>query len=137
MADQTRPRRDALGNFCFYLHLAILAFIVLGWAWRSRGPLLFYLCFLPAVIVHWKLNANACILNNLESWLRYRRWRAPERNPEEGAWLRTVIRNATGIALTRGWMDVIIYSAMAIFWILAWHNFLVLPWVHFMRFQGP
>ena len=63
--------------------------------------LIAYLVFLPAMVLHWKLNGGACVLNNLENWLRYRRWRAPERNPEEGAWLRTLIANLTGIALTR------------------------------------
>jgi hypothetical protein len=126
MAVSTKPRRDALGQFCFYLHLAILAFISLGWAVPSRGLLIGYLIFLPLTVLQWKLNAGACVLNNVENWLRYRRWRAPEHNPEEGAWLRTLIRSLTGIALTRVIMDVIIYGAMALFWVLAWRHFLLL-----------
>ena len=54
------------------------------------------------MVLHWKLNRDACILNNLENWLRHRRWRAPETNREEGAWLRTLLADATGISLTRG-----------------------------------
>ena len=126
MAASTRPRRDALGNFCFALHLAILAFITLGWTMPARAVLIFYLVFLPVVVLHWKLNAGACVLNNLENWLRYRRWRAPERNPEEGAWLRTLLKSLTGIALTRAAMDAVIYSAMALFWALACRRFLLL-----------
>src|SRR5580704_7268122 len=118
MAGRTKKRRDALGYFFFYLHLAILAFITLGWTIPLRGVLIFYLAFVPATILHWKLNADACILSNLENWLRYRRWRAPERNPEEGAWLRTLIRSLTGIALSRASMDAIIYAAMGLFWLL-------------------
>jgi hypothetical protein len=128
MTDPIKTRRDALGHFCFFLHLAILAFIMLGWLIPSRGVLIFYLFFLPGVILHWKLNDNACALNNLESWLRYRRWRAPERNPEEGAWLRTLIRSLTGIVLTRARMDVIIYAVMGLCWALAWR--------HLLQFQG-
>ena len=128
MAGQTRSGRDALGKFCFWLHLAILAFIILGWSIPSRGVLIAYLVFLPAVVLHWKLNAGTCVLNNLESWLRYRRWRAPERNPEEGAWLRTLIRSLTGIVLTRARMDVIIYAVMGLCWALAWR--------HLLQFQG-
>jgi hypothetical protein len=85
----------------------------------SHGVLIFYLVFLPLVILHWKLNDNACALNNLENWLRYRRWRAPDRNPEEGAWLRTLIGSLTGIVLTRARMDGIIYAVMALCWGLA------------------
>jgi hypothetical protein len=121
-------RRDALGHFCFYLHLVMLALIVLGWLAPWHGFLIFYLVFIPAVVLHWKLNANACILNNLENWLHHRVWRAPDRNPEEGAWLRTLISNASGIALTEGVMDAIMYAAMFLFWGLAL--------VHFLEFQG-
>jgi hypothetical protein len=128
MTGQTRPGRDALGNSCFYLHLLILAVIVLGWSAPWRGFLIFYLVFIPATVLHWKFNNDACILNNMENWLRYRSWRAPDRNPEEGAWLRTLIRSWTGIALTRGVMDLVIYAAMALFWVLALG--------HFLEFQG-
>ena len=128
MAEQARgeakPGRDGLGNFCFYLHLAVMAFIVLGWMLPGRAPLIAYLVFLPAVVLHWFLNGGACALNNLENWLRYRNWRAPERNPEEGAWLRTLLRNLTGISLSRKSMDVLVYAAMALFWALAWYRLL-------------
>jgi hypothetical protein len=128
MTSQAKKGRDALGNICFYLHLLILAVIVLGWWAPWRGFLVFYLIFIPATVLHWKFNNNACILNNMESWLRYRRWRAPDRNPEEGAWLRTLIRSSTGIALTRRVADFIIYAAMTLFWFLAMG--------HFLEFQG-
>jgi hypothetical protein len=80
------------------------------------------------VILHWKLNGDACVLNNLENWLRHRRWRAPEQNTEEGAWLRTLLRNLTGIMLSRPAMDAIIYAAMTLFWLLGLG--------HFQQFQG-
>ena len=128
MTDPIKPRRDALGRFCFLLHLVIMVFIVLGWISPWRGLLIFYLVFLPGVILHWKLNHDACALNNLESWLRYRRWRAPDRNPEEGAWLRTLIGSWTGMVLSRARMDVIIYAVMLLCWGLAWWRL--------MHFQG-
>jgi hypothetical protein len=128
MSGQTTAGRDALGTFCFYLHLAILVLIVLGWLLPWRGFLVFYLIFIPATVLHWKLNNDACILNNLENWLRYRAWRAGERNPEEGAWLRTLIRNGTGAALSQGVMDAIMYAAMALFWLLGMG--------HLLEFQG-
>ena len=112
------PRRDLLGLACFYLHLAVMLLILGGWA-GPRAGLIGYMIFLPLVVLHWKLNRNTCILNNLENWLRLRRWPAPERNAEEGAWLRTLLRRLTGLALSRGQMDAIIYAAMAGFWLLA------------------
>ena len=113
-----KSRRDALGWSCFLIHLAVLMGVVLGWALPGRGWLVFYLVFLPVMVLHWKLNDDACILNNLENWLRHRRWRALEINPEEGAWLRTLLADATGIRLTPARMDGVIYGAIALFWLL-------------------
>jgi hypothetical protein len=129
MSSKANVRRDALGKFCFYLHLIILGFITLGWTVPSRGALIFYLIFLPATVLHWRLNGGNCVLNNLENWLRCRRWRVGAANPEEGAWLRTLIGSVTGIALSRLQMDLIIYFAMALFWALGWR--------HLLQFQGP
>ena len=38
-------KRDLLGNFCFYLHFAVLIFIVAGWADPDPPGLWFYLAF--------------------------------------------------------------------------------------------
>jgi hypothetical protein len=110
--------RDMLGWTCFLIHIAILIYVTTGWAVPGRGWLILYLIFLPSMFLHWKLNGGACALNNLENWLRCRRWRAPQSNREEGAWLRTLLSDTTGIALSRGRMDAIIYSAITLFWIL-------------------
>jgi hypothetical protein len=116
-------RRDALGQTCFLVHILVLIVIVLGWAWPEPHWLIAYLIFLPAMFLHWKLNRDACILNNLENWLRHRRWRAPEANREEGAWLRTLLADATGISLTRARMDAVIYGAIGVFWLVALARF--------------
>ena len=116
-------RRDALGQTCFLVHIIILVVIVLGWAWPEPHWLIAYLIFLPAMVLHWKLNRDACVLNNLENWLRHRRWRAPETNREEGAWLRTLLADATGITLTRARMDAVIYAAISLFWLVALARF--------------
>ena len=128
MSTSEADGRDALGQACFWLHIVVLIFILAGWALPFRALVILYLIFLPLVVGQWRVNRGACILNNLENWLRHGRWRAPEHNEEEGAWLRTLIRRQTGLALTRPRMDLIIYAGMALFWALAW--------AHFFRFQG-
>jgi hypothetical protein len=125
---KSRIRRDTLGRLCFAVHLAALLFIVLGWASPARDGLLAYLVFLPLMVLHWKFNRDTCILNNLENWLRHRRWRAPEANAEEGAWLKTLIRDTTGIALSPGQMNLVIYGTMTLLWTLAL--------LRFVSFQG-
>ena len=116
-------KRDTLAWICFLVHVAVLAYVILGWSIPVRPWLLLYLIFLPAMVLHWKFNSGACILNNLENWLRLRRWRAPESNPEEGAWLRTLLANATSIGLSQGQMDAVIYSAVGLFWLLGLARF--------------
>jgi len=108
-------KRDLLGQFCFYLHFAIMLYIVGGWALPWKPLLGFYLGFLPLVALHWQINKNSCVLNNMESWLRHGTWRS-EHNAEEGAWLMTLIRNLTGITLRAWQVDLLTYSVMAALW---------------------
>ena len=111
-------KRDALGQFCFVLHLLPLIYIVAGWLAPGRGALIFYLFFLPAVFVQWKLNKSTCVLNNIESLMRTGRWRNPT-NREEGAWLRTLVNGKTGWNLSRTVMDSIINGVMGLLWCVA------------------
>ena len=108
-------KRDALGGFCFYLHFAVLIFIVGGWAVPVPAVLYVYLAFLPLVILGWQLNKNSCILNNIESYIRHGTWRS-EHNAEEGAWLMTLIKNVTGIQLKHWQVDCITYGFMSLLW---------------------
>ncbi|HEY2446954.1 MAG TPA: hypothetical protein VGI20_14555 [Rhizomicrobium sp.] len=127
-ADTVAPRksRDALGRLCFFLHLAIMLFIIGGWALPSRGGLLFYLCFLPLVALQWQLNRNSCVLNNLESLMRTRRWRDAA-NEEEGAWFLNLTRNLLGLEVRAAHMDIFIYAMLLLFWGLALARFLRFP----------
>ena len=56
-------KRDLLGNFCFYLHFAVMIFIVAGWAIPFAPGTL----FLSGIPRHWSWwsaggsNKNACI----------------------------------------------------------------------------
>ena len=114
-----KPRkRDTLGTVCFYHHIAMMVYILGGWIVPWHPALIFYLVFVPSVIGQWRLNKNTCVLNNIESLLRTGKWRNPK-NREEGAWLHTTITGATGIAITKFQLDIIMYSVMASLWGLA------------------
>jgi len=114
-----RPQeRDALGQVCFVVHFLPLIYVVTGWLAPWRGALIFYLAFLPAMFLQWRLNNSSCVLNNIESLIRTGRWRNPE-NREEGAWLRTLVNDRTGWACSRARMDAVINTAMALFWLAA------------------
>lgn len=119
-AKQVAPR-DLLGNVCFYFHFAVMIYIVLGWAVPVRSALVFYLVFVPGVALQWQFNKNACVLNNLESWLRSGSWRDPG-NREEGQWLLTLVGDVTGLQFTPAQMDAFTYAVLALLWGLGlWH----------------
>ena len=113
------PSRDALGHFCFWMHFAVMAYIVLGWLVPWRPALLLYLIFIPAVYAQWQLNKDTCILNNIEGWLRTGRWYNKHINPEEGAWLLTLIKNVTGIEVTARQTNFLSYAVFVLGWLLA------------------
>jgi hypothetical protein len=117
---QTRAGgRDAIGIVFFLLHIAVLVYILIGWALPVGVAV--YVVFLPLMVLHWRLNRNSCALNNLESLIRTGRWRDP-RNCEEGGWLKTLIGGATGLELTVRQTDLISYVLIAGLWGLGlWH----------------
>lgn len=115
-------KRDLLGNFCFYLHFAVMIAIVGGWAVPLHVFLLVYLFFVPAMALQWQFNRNSCVLNNIESFLRYGTWRA-EQNAEEGAWLLNLIKSVTGIALKVWQVDLLTYAVLALLWFAAFSHF--------------
>ena len=95
-------RRDGLGLVCHRLHLAIMVYFVAGWAAPWHGALYFYLAFVPAVALQWQFNANACVLNNLESWLRTRPL-ARSRQPGGGRLARHPVRGHAAASAPARW----------------------------------
>ncbi len=120
---ETPQKRDLLGNFCFYLHFAVMLFIVAGWLAPWRPVLIFYLVLLPAMVAQWRLNKNSCLLNNTESFLRTGQWR-DSRNVEEGGWLKTLAENTLGLKLAHWQVDALTYAVMALLWLLGLGHFL-------------
>ena len=108
-------KRDALGNVCFYLHFAVMIYFVIGWAAPWHPTLWFYLVFLPLVALQWQFNKNSCVLNNLESLIRYGSWRHTE-NKEEGAWLLTLATNLFGYPFKAWHIEVFTYFILLVLW---------------------
>jgi len=107
--------RDFLGRVCFWLHFGVMLYVLLGWSAPTRAALVFYELFLPAVAIQWWFNKNSCVLNNLESKIRTGSWRSPA-NPEEGAWLLTLIRSWLGLPVTPLQMEFVTYGILIALW---------------------
>jgi hypothetical protein len=117
LPDRAAEPRDLLGNFCFYLHFAVLIYVVIGWLVPWHVALLFYLVFVPAVALQWQFNKNSCVLNNLESLIRSGQWRDPA-NREEGAWLLTLATSLLGYPFKAWHIDAFTYAVLALLWLL-------------------
>jgi hypothetical protein len=96
-----------------------MLYIVAGWLVPWRPALVVYLVFIPGVYLQWLVNKDTCILNNTESWLRTGRWRAKDVNPEEGAWLLTLVTNVTGLTVTAFQINLLTYGVLILVWLLA------------------
>jgi hypothetical protein len=111
-------RRDALGIAFQVLHIAVLIYLLIGWSLPYVGV---YVVFVPVMVLHWPLNRNTCVINNLESLIRYGQWRSVQ-NPEEGVWIKLLIKSALGIDLSRRQSDALSYGLLAVLWGLGyWH----------------
>jgi hypothetical protein len=113
LPSRAAEKRDVLGNFCFYLHFAVMLYIVAGWLVPSRPALIFYLCFLPAVALQWQFNKNSCVLNNIESLIRTGQWRDAN-NQEEGAWLLTLATRLLGYPFKPWQIDAFTYFILLV-----------------------
>jgi hypothetical protein len=109
--------RDRLSRFCFGVHVAVMVYVLLGWT--IAPGLIIYLIFLPAMALHWQINRGSCLLNNCESLIRSGQWRNAA-NREEGAWLRCVISDLSGLALAPRQIDAVSYALLALLWGLGW-----------------
>jgi hypothetical protein len=121
----TRPTRDLLGTAFFIFHLAVSCFIVTGWLVPNASALVFYLAFLPLVAMQWQVNCGSCVIDNLETFLRTRRWRDPGRS-SEGRFFSMLLLMAFGIKARRAHTDLISYGGLLVLWLFAFRHLSVL-----------
>lgn len=101
------------------VHWVVVVYNLTGWLAASQAWLMAYLVFVPIMVIHWRLNNNTCILNNVETWIESGKWRN-EGNPEEGAFVHTALQRALGWAPPKKLFDQLIYVVMLILWTVAY-----------------
>jgi hypothetical protein len=120
--NQAGPRLDGIGLSFFAAHLAIGAYILLGWFISPAPALTLYLLLLPAMATQWYVNRGSCVVNNVESWLRSGRWRDPH-NPEEGGFLLMLCQWLFRVRPHPVVLDRVCYAAVLVLWLLAASRF--------------
>lgn len=101
------------------LHYGVLAYGLIGWAIPIAEALIFYLIFLPLLVVQWWFNRDSCILDNVETWLTTGIWRAPQHNPGEGNFVRNLIERVFRVRLSDAANNGLVYGLMALFFAFA------------------
>jgi len=110
------PPSDRLGVGLLGMHLLVGCYVMIGWIVSSAPALAFYLLLLPLIAMQWRFNHGSCILNNLETWLRYGCWRHP-RNRHEGAFLLMLCDWWFQVRPDPARLDQISYGAVAVLWL--------------------
>jgi hypothetical protein len=119
---QTGPRMDGIGLSFLITHLAIGAYVLLGWLISPEPALTVYLVLLPAMATQWYVNRGCCVMNNIESWLRSGRWRDPN-NPEEAGFLLMLCQWLFRARPHPVVLDRFSYATVLVLWLLAASRF--------------
>jgi hypothetical protein len=109
------PPTDGLGIGLLSIHLVVGLYVMAGWIVSSTLGLAFYLLLLPLVAAQWRFNRRCCVLNNLESRLRFGCWRHPG-NKQEGAFLLMLCDWCFQIRPSPVTLDRLSYGVVALLW---------------------
>jgi len=126
--EQTGPaiQFDKLRGVLFVFHLAIMAYVTLGWLIPSRVALYVYTLLLPLIAIQWLLNGGASIVSNVENLARVGQWN-DARNQFEGSFFKTLLQ-AMGVPASQAQITTVLCFLMLIFWISAvCHMMLIVP----------
>lgn len=83
----------------------------------STSALVFYLVFLPLVAMQWLVNRGSCVISNIETLLRTRRWRDLD-SEREGRFISTVARSIFGFEASPATVDCLSFGAVFLLWLL-------------------
>jgi hypothetical protein len=115
---------DGLRALFFTIHLAIIAYVCLGWLIPSRVALYCYALLLPLIAIQWVLNGGGSIVNNIENLVRFRRW-SDSRNELEGTFFKTFLR-AAGVRASGAQITTVLCFVMLIFWVAAVYQMILI-----------
>jgi hypothetical protein len=128
VAEQKGHRRilamDSFGALFFIIHVAIIAYVSLGWLIPSRVALYCYALLLPTIAIQWVLNGGASIVNNVENLVRFRRW-SDSRNESEGAFFKTLL-HAAGVRASQAQITTVLCLVMMVFWVAAIYRMILI-----------
>jgi len=108
---------DRLGVGFLGFHLLVGSYVMTGWIVSSIAGLAVYLLLLPLMAAQWRFNRGSCVLNNLESRLRFGAWRHPH-NKQEGAFLLMLCDWLFRLRPDPVRLDQVSYGVIAILWLV-------------------
>ena len=113
-------KRDLLGHFCFYMHFAVMLYIVTGWLVPWHLLLDVYLVFIPAVFLQWQVNNDTCIMNNIEGWMRTGKWQEEQGDQSRRGSVAPDAGEERDRPDDSAWqINLLTYAVLALVWLLA------------------
>ena len=99
-----------------YIHHLLLLFNIFAPAIPSKTAWIVHVLLLPALIVHWRLNRNTCVLTNLENVLLGR----PAYGTEgESQFIAQIVEKFVQPAPSKRTIEVGTYVVMTVVWSLS------------------
>lgn len=116
---------DRVSLSLFAAHLAVVAYVGLGWIIESRPLLFAYLLVLPLIALQWLFNGGSSVINNWESLIRSGHWHDPD-NRYEGAFFQSLLQNI-GLRATPAQVNLVVIAAMGLLWMTAFFRLILIP----------
>lgn len=109
-------RSELAANLTKTLHIAIMIFIIVGWAIPSKPITYLHLALIPLVILHWKTNDDVCILTELELKLR---GVVCDLDEMRGRFIAGLIEQCFGWSPPDRLLKIVTYSVMLVSWLVS------------------
>jgi hypothetical protein len=105
-----------LGHLIKGIHIALVAFVMLGWLASSPELLIGHLILIPGILLHWKM-FDGCILTYWECRLKGRPF-VPDSEGEPSPFLRGLLASM-GLRPPALLVDRIVDVVMIVAWVLS------------------
>ena len=100
-----------------WVHLAVLVFVLFGWALPGPTVWLVHGIFVPIMIVQWWVNDGTCILTNLENWVAGKK---KEKDEEQGQFVKGLLSKCFDPLPSDEKIKVGLYGVLIISCSLSW-----------------
>ena len=82
------PMRSYMIKSLRFIHLLVLVFMLIGWAFPWKAAWIAHAVTIPAMMLQWRFNKGTCLLTNLENFIK---GNLVERNAQQGQFIKGLL----------------------------------------------